>query len=39
MYPTAMGLTDNATEFPDQRHEGVASARETFVDARAIEQL
>ena len=36
MHPAAMGLTDNATELPDQRHKGVAGACEAFVDTRAI---
>ena len=34
-----MRLADHAAELPDQRHDGVAGAREAFVDARAIEQL
>ena len=39
MHPTAMRLADHAAELPDQGHEGVARAREAFVDARAIQQL
>ena len=33
MHPAAMRLADDAAQFPDQRHDRVAGARETLVDA------
>ena len=39
MHPAAMRFADDAAEFPDQRHDRVAGAREAFVDARPVHQL
>jgi hypothetical protein len=39
MHPAAMRLADDPRQFPDQRHNRVAGAREAFVDALAVEQF
>ena len=39
MDPPAVRLTDDAAEFPDQRHDGVAGARETFINPGTIHLL
>ena len=39
MHPAAMRLADNPAQLPDQRHDGVAGARETFVEPGAVHQV
>jgi len=39
MHPAAMRFAHDAAEFPDQRDDRVAGAREAFVDARPVHQF
>jgi len=39
VHPAAMRLADDSRQFPDQRHDRVAGAREPLVDALAVEEV
>jgi hypothetical protein len=39
MHPAAIGPAGDPGQFPDQRHDRVAGAREPLVDPRAVEQF